>query len=440
MSTFTSWGGYPHITQKGKYLTNRYTNLPDESQTLLPYGRGKSYGDSCLNSQGLVLSSKALQHFISFDAATGLLRCEAGVTLADIIDVCLPQGWFLPVTPGTKYVTVGGAIGNDVHGKNHHQAASFGNHVLQFELLRTDGNRLICSPEANTDWFKATVGGLGLTGFITWVELQLKKVESRLMHTDTCKYRNLDEFFVLSEESKEKYEYTVAWIDCLATGENLGKGHFIRGNHVKQNNLHAEQALTKKNKFNIPLKPPISLINNLSVRAFNKLYYERQRNKHVSSTVDYDPFFYPLDGIDNWNRIYGTKGFLQHQCVIPMEHASLGIREILARISASGQGSFLVVLKMMGNLPSQGLLSFCSAGVTLALDFPFLGDKTLKLLTGLDDVVMQAGGKIYPAKDARMSAELFQQSYPEWTTVESKRDPNIMSDFWRRVTGITGEQ
>ncbi len=439
MSEFTSWGGYPKVVQKGEFLRNRYSDISACSNTLLPYGKGKSYGDSCLNTQGIVLSSKELQHFISFDSKTGILRCEAGVTLSDIIDVCLPQGWFLPVTPGTKYVTVGGAIGNDVHGKNHHKAASFGNHVLQFELLRTDGSRMVCSPESNIDWYKATIGGLGLTGFITWVEIQLKKVESRSMHTGSIKYKNLDEFFALSEESKEKYEYTVAWIDCLASGASLGKGHFIRGNHSKLNDIRANESLSKKNKLNVPVKSPISLINGLSVRAFNKLYYERQRNKHVSATIDYDPFFYPLDGIDNWNRIYGGKGFLQHQCVIPLEHASLGIREILARISASGQGSFLVVLKMMGELESRGLLSFCSSGVTLALDFPFRGNKTLSLLSDLDEVVSQSGGKIYPAKDARMSAELFQASYPQWKTVESMRDPNIMSDFWRRVTGITGE-
>jgi FAD/FMN-containing dehydrogenase len=436
MSQFTSWGGYPKVEQCGAYVGDRRKNMPLDDKTVLPYGLGRSYGDSCLNSSGKVLSSKQLNHFMAFDEVTGILQCEAGVTLAEIIDCCLPQGWFLPVTPGTKFVTVAGAIANDVHGKNHHLAASFGNHVVQFELLRSDGSRLLCSENNNPEWFTATVGGLGLTGFIVWAEIQLKRVQSQSIDTETIKYQRLDDFFTLSTDSEADFEYTVAWLDCLASGDKLGKGHFIRGNHSKYKDINAEKPLLHKNKLSIPVAPPVSLINALTLRVFNKLYYERQLQERVLSSVNYDPFFYPLDGILHWNRIYGGKGFLQYQCVIPLENAQEGIKEILQRISASGLGSFLVVLKMMGSRPSKGLLSFSIEGATLAIDFPFKNEKTLLLLQQLDQVVKQAKGKIYPAKDARMSAELFQQAYPKWNALEKMRDPKINSDFWRRVTGV----
>lgn len=433
MSGFGSWGGYPPVVQKGVCLHSRQAELP-AAQSILPYGLGRSYGDSCLNRDGVVVSSKALKNFIAFDNETGVLRCEAGVTLADIIAALLPQGWFLPVTPGTKYVTVGGAIANDVHGKNHYGAGSFGNYLLRFELLRSDGSRLVCSAEENADWYAATIGGLGLTGFITWAEIQMKPVQSRHIQSETIKYKNLAEFFDIAEASEPEFEYTAAWLDCLASGDNLGRGHFIRGNHQPVDGMLG-LPLTEKNKLTVPLRPPFSLINSLSLKAFNALYYERQRSEQQQALVDFDPFFYPLDGILNWNRIYGKKGFLQHQCVIPLAHAKAGITELLERISAAGLGSFLVVLKMMGSVPSRGLLSFPQEGATLAMDFPFQGRKTLDLLNRLDEVVAQTGGRIYPAKDARMSAAMFQQAYPQWQQVEAKRDPNINSDFWRRVTG-----
>ena len=435
MSTFTSWGGYPNVEQEGICQSNRHEAISSHLESFLPFGLGRSYGDSCLNPSGKVLSSRQLDHLITFDASTGILRCEAGVTLATIIDVCLPQGWFLPVTPGTKYVTVGGAIGNDVHGKNHHRFGSFGNHVTQFELLRSDGSRLLCSPQENSEWFNATIGGLGLTGFIVWAELQLRPVQSQSIDTETIKYGHLDDFFQLSEDSEDDFEYTVAWLDCLASGDSLGKGHFIRGNHATLPDINPERPIRHKKKLTMPVKPPLSLVNGLSLRVFNKLYYERQFQDLVCAQVNYDPFFYPLDGILHWNRMYGPKGFIQHQCVIPPEFARDGIREILQRISNAGLGSFLVVLKMMGSVPSRGLLSFPQEGATLAIDFPYQGEKTLNLLERLDEIVQQSGGRIYPAKDARMSAQLFQQAYPEWEILESMRDPHIHSAFWSRVTG-----
>ena len=429
-----SWGGYPASQQQLQTLPSKHALLP-EGGSVLPYGMGRSYGDSCLNSSGTLLSSAALKQFIEFDKASGRLRCEAGVTLADIIQVVLPHGWFLPVTPGTKFVSVAGAVANDVHGKNHHSAGSFGNHVQAFELLRSDGERLLCSPTKNQAYFYATIGGLGLTGFITWVELQLKPVKSRNLDIESIKYDSLAEFFNLSESTADEWEYTVAWLDCTATGANLGRGHFIRGKHAEGTDLSPSSAFEEGRKLTFPVSSPISLVNNLSVRAFNTLYYHRQRPTCLRTQQDFDPFFYPLDGILHWNRMYGTKGFLQHQCVVPKDVAPDAIEEMLKRISQKGVGSFLVVLKMMGNVASRGLMSFPMEGATLAMDFPYQGPKTLQFLNELDEIVQQAGGRLYPAKDARMSAEMFQAGFDRWQDVEALRDPLIQSDFWQRVTG-----
>ncbi|MBL4703892.1 MAG: FAD-binding oxidoreductase, partial [Flavobacteriales bacterium] len=274
-------------------------------------------------------------------------------------------------------VTLGGALANDVHGKNHHVAGTFGRYVTQFEMMRSDGTRLLCSPTENADYFAATIGGLGLTGFIVWVEISLKKVENSAVDVENIKYNSLSEFFTLSEESADDYEYTVAWVDCLAKGEQTGRGHFTRANHTKAG------IKPKKSKvsLSVPIDPPLSLINSLTLKVFNSLYYNRQKEQRVCSTQHYDPFFYPLDAIKNWNRVYGPKGFLQFQCVVPPEHGEAAIREILDRIAAANRGSFLAVLKLFGDVPSPGLLSFPRPGATLALDFPYEGDKTLALLS-----------------------------------------------------------
>lgn len=430
MSEFVSWGHYPKVDQIGLAHNSRLADLPIVDNSFLPFGCGRSYGDSCLNAQGVVLSSKSLNHFITFDEATGVLEAEAGVTLNEIIQLALPKGWFLPVTPGTSFVTLAGAVANDVHGKNHHHSGSFGNHVLSFELLRSDGTRLQCSDSENQQWFYATIGGLGLTGFITKVVIQLKAVSSVQMDSETIKYEHLQDFFTLSEDSSE-FEYTVAWLDCSAKGSKLGRGLFNRANHVQGDGGEVE--LLNNRKLSVPITPPISCINQLSVKAFNQLYYHRQQAKLVKEQQYFDGFFYPLDGILHWNRLYGKKGFVQYQCLIPNDNAQEAIKALLECISYSGQGSFLVVLKMMGDIASKGLLSFSQAGATLAIDFPFLGQKTLALMGQLDAIVIAAKGRLYPAKDARMSKEFFQQAYPNWCKLEDLRDPNIQSDFWRRV-------
>ena len=429
-----SWGNYPHKPQRLQKLASLDTDLPQHS--FLPYGMGRSYGDSCLNSEGVLLSSAALKRFISFDSASGILKMEAGVSLADILALVVPHGWFLPVSPGSKFVTVAGAIANDVHGKNHHSAASFGNHVLQFELCRSDGRRLLCSESENTEFFYATIGGLGLTGFISWAEIQLKPITSMMIDVESIKYRNLDEFFVLAKESAESFEYTAVWLDASAKGSDLGRGHFLRGNHVEETNDLSSKALSvfPQKRHTVPFTPPLSLVNGLSVKLFNQLYYARQRAIKKQFTQHFDPFFYPLDSILQWNRIYGRAGFLQYQCIVPTAQAEAAMRELLQTIADSGSGSFLVVLKTMGDIASKGLLSFSRPGANLAIDFPFQGKKTLTLLSRLDQIVKSAGGALYPAKDARMSAELFQQAYPQWQQLEQLRDANITSDFWQRVT------
>ena len=430
MTTFQSWGRYPFVDQQGIALHDVASPLPETGDaSVLPFGNGRSYGDSCLNDEGIVLSTRRLDHFMAFDDETGTLRCEAGTLLSEILRVFVPRGWFLPVTPGTKFITVGGAIANDVHGKNHHRAGTFGRFVDRFELCRSSGERLECSTDENAALYHATIGGLGLTGLITWADIRLRRIESPAIDMENIKFDHVDRFFELSEESDEDWEYTVAWVDCTATGNRLGRGHFSRGNHAQGYRKVSAPGLSVR----VPLTPPLSLINPLSVRVFNTLYYERQRQTRVARAVHYDPFMYPLDSILEWNRIYGRRGFLQYQFVLPMAESRDGIREILERIARARFGSTLAVLKICGDVPSPGLMSFPMHGVSLALDFPYIPSKTLALFAELDAVVVQAGGRIYPAKDAHMDATLFRQFYPEWQQVESLRDPAFMSSLWRRV-------
>jgi FAD/FMN-containing dehydrogenase len=411
-------------------LASRDASLPEIAGKLLPYGNGRSYGDSCLNDGGSVLRTRGLDRYIAFDTGSGVLRCEAGVLLAEVLELCLPQGWFLPVTPGTKYATVGGAIANDVHGKNHHVAGTFGPYVRAFELLRSDGSRLHCSPTGNPDWFAASIGGLGLTGLITWAEVQMKPVPGPWLETETHKFGNLEEFFALSEGAAGRHEYTMAWIDCASSGSALGRGLFTSAEHAP---TPAGVAERHPRRLAMPFTPPVSLVNGLSLKAFNWLYYHRQRQLVQRALQHYDPVFYPLDGIRDWNRMYGPRGFLQHQCVIPPAHAHRGIEELLKQVAASGQGSFLAVLKLFGDKRSPGLLSFPRPGATLALDFPNAGPRTFQLLDRLDAVVAATGGAVYPAKDARMSGAHFRQFFPAWERFQTFIDPRFSSGFWRRV-------
>jgi FAD/FMN-containing dehydrogenase len=428
-----SWGRYPRVEQKIVRVSDRTRDLDisNTGSSVLPHGNGRSYGDSCLNGGGTLIHTRGLDRFISFDPATGRLECEAGVLLADILDLVVPQGWFLPVTPGTKFVTIGGAIANDVHGKNHHRTGTFGRHVTSFVLLRSDGERMTCSANENPTLYAASIGGLGLTGLIVTAQIQLRRIAGPWLSTETHRFRNLGSFFELSQASDRSYEYTVAWIDCAARGDALGRGLFTRANHAPAN--PESKPAAPSGHLSVPVTPPISLVNRLSLRSFNALYYRKQRRDVIHSTSHYEPQFYPLDGIGRWNRLYGPRGLLQYQCVIPPASAREGITELVTAIAASGSGSFLAVLKEFGDMPSPGMLSFPRPGTTLALDFPNDGMTTFALLDRLDDIVAAAGGAVYPAKDARMSGRHFRQYFPQWESFAPHIDPRFSSSFWRRV-------
>jgi len=408
-------------------------NIAGFDSSVLPYGLGRSYGDVCLNDGGRLLCTRRMNRFMSFDSETGLLCCESGVSLAEILEFCVPRGWFLAVTPGTKHVTVGGAIANDVHGKNHHVAGTFGSHVTRFELLRSDGERMVCSPESKPLFFSATIGGMGLTGLITWAEIQLIPIKNPFFSVHTTKFGHLDEFFELSERFEQSHSYTVSWVDCLARGKHLGRGLFMAGNHAGEE-AAGRKVPNRSGGIPVPVDFPEFALNGLTVRAFNTLYYNRQFRRESDTTVHYNPFFYPLDALQGWNRIYGKRGFLQYQCVVPHDDAA-PIRGILERIARSGQGSFLAVLKVMGKVKSPGQMSFPKPGVTLALDFPIRGESTFQLFRELDDVVRGAGGRLYSAKDACMSAADYQAYYPQWENFSRFIDPAFSSSFWRRVMG-----
>lgn len=426
---YTSWGNYPKHPQDGDCFDKN--KLADINKLFLPYGRGRSYGDSCLNSSGVLLDSSNFSSMISFDTKNGIFEGGAGMTFNDLLSITIPNSFFVPVSPGTQFATLGGGLANDVHGKNHHFEGSFGNHIISFKLYR-EGELLECSRTQNVEIFRATIGGLGLTGFILSVKIKLKKIFNSYINVENIKFNSLDEFFVLSEESEKKYEYLVSWIDCTSLEGSLINGIFSRGNHSNDKKL----GNTFRHEFNIsyPFRQKRSFVNKLTLKPFNFLYYNKQIRKTLKKTQYYRSFFYPLDSILNWNYVYGSQGFLQHQSLIPKEHAVKHLSKMLKIIKNSGQGSFLVVLKVMGNIKSEGLLSFPCEGVTLAIDFAYRGSSTLELFEKLNKIVIEAGGRIYPAKDACMTAKDFKISYSKWQEIENLRDKNIISDFWKRVT------
>lgn len=436
-----SWGRffrYAHHVKHLNWPSDDLSFLVKEHGPFLPYGLGRSYGDSCLNDQGTLICTSRLNRFIEFSPIEGKIRCESGTTLAEILELVVPNGWFLPSTPGTKFITVGGAVANDVHGKNHHRSGTFGCHVDRFELVRSNGERLICSPDENKDLFRATIGGMGLTGLITWVEFRLRKITTPLINAEDIKFENIDEFMTISQESDEHFEYTVAWVDCMATGRNLGRGIFMRGNHAELNEVRSVQSWDRHWRqraipmLNIPFDFPNFSLNRLSINAFNLAYYGKQRQKVRKHFTPFDPFFYPLDIVGRWNHIYGERGFFQYQCVIPNKNAS-AIKTLFEEITKSGQASFLAVLKQFGAVMSPGLVSFPEPGLTLALDFPNRGQSTLELFQRLDEIVFSNEGRLYPAKDSAGPADAFKKAYPRWTELRSRKDPKFSSSFWRRM-------
>ncbi len=429
-SMVESWGRVfkaPHAVTTPAFLSDSGAALSGGNRSTLALGCARSYGDVCLNSGNGLVRMTGLDRLIAADWESGIVRAEAGLALDALLRVAVPKGWFLPVSPGTKFVTLGGAIANDVHGKNHESAGTIGCYVRRIGLARSSGDVLELSETDNAELFQATIGGLGLTGLMLWVELALKKIESAMIDVETLVITDLDHFFRLAEESAD-WEHTVAWVDCLATGKSLGRGLFMRGRHSPHGGLrvHGNARLT------VPLDAPSWLLNSATVSLFNLAYRQRPWTFGRHS-VHYDPFFSPLDAVAGWNRLYGARGFFQHQCAVPKAAAAGAVQRLLSLTAEHRQGSFLVVLKLFGARRSPGLLSFPMEGATLALDLPNRGEHTRKLLQDMTAEVMQAGGRIYPAKDATMSAEAFRAGYPEWRRLEALRDPKIMSDFWRRV-------
>ncbi len=405
----TNWGNFPVVEKEIKsedHLNNIKSFIKNHNE-VIARGNGRCYGDAALGEA--IFSTKRLNKFISFDRINGIIECEAGVLLSEILEVIVPQGYFLYVTPGTRLITIGGAIASNVHGKNHHFEGSFCEYVTEFSIMVENGDILRCSRHENSDLFWASIGGMGLTGIILSAKFQLKNIETAYIRQESIKAENLDEIFQLFEES-ENWTYTVAWIDCLQKGKNLGRSILMRGEHALKPELSEKlqaRPLQLKKKINptIPFYFPGFVLNSLSVKIFNYLYFNKQRKKKVENIVDYESFFYPLDIINDWNKIYGKKGFIQYQMVIPKEQGKEGMKQILQTIAQSGQGSFLAVLKLFGKSNPQAYNSFPMEGYTLALDFK-ISPQLRQLVMNLDKIVEEFGGRIYLTKDSMSGSSL----------------------------------
>jgi len=406
--------------------------IPSQKGTTfcLPYGAGRSYGDCCLNNGETQCPTQFLDMCISFDRENGIICAEGGISLSRILEIIVPAGWFLPVTPGTKFATLGGSIANDVHGKNHHTQGCLGNHVLNITLVRSSGEVIDCTPDNNRSWFAATIGGLGLTGLIWKATLKLIPIASSRIDVGHIPFGTIDDFFSINDELERQSDYTVAWLDSLSPS---GRGVYMHGTHSREGDL---QYRSKGPSFSVPLDAPELLLSKWTMQPFNSTYYYLQKRKTETFTSSIDSFFYPLDVVGDWNRLYGKRGFRQYQCVLRGngEGVREGCRKMVSAIARSKLGSFLAVLKTFGEKQSPGLLSFPIPGVTLALDFPNHGSKTEDLFSTLDDIVREFDGRLYPAKDDRMRGEDFRRFYPQWAELETLRDPAVSSSFWRRVT------
>lgn len=405
----TNWGNFPVVEKEMKSEDN-FKKIKDfvlEHNEVIARGNGRCYGDASLGES--IFSTKKLNKFIHFDRLNGIIECESGVLLSEVLEISVPQGYFLYVTPGTKFISVGGAIASDVHGKNHHAEGCFSEYVLEFKLMIENGDIITCSREENSDKFWATIGGMGLTGIILSAKFKLKNIESAYIRQESIKADNLDEIFRLFEES-ESWTYTVAWIDCLQKGKNIGRSILMRGEHAFRHELSGKKAqqplvLKKKLQPTVPFYFPGFVLNNLTVKIFNFLYYKKQSKKEVKNITDYETFFYPLDSINDWNKIYGKSGFIQYQMMIPKDKGKEGMSKILDTIANSGNGSFLAVLKLYGKENPQAYNSFPFEGYSLALDFK-VNSKLKKLIEKLDAIVEEYNGKIYLTKDSMSKSSL----------------------------------
>ncbi|MDV6224913.1 FAD-binding oxidoreductase [Nitratireductor aquimarinus] len=398
--------------------------------SVLPYGNGRSYGDTCLNDAGALIDMRPMNRIVAFDEQSGLLTAQAGLMLSDVIAHVGPKGWFPAVVPGTRFVTLGGAIANDVHGKNHHRRGTFGCHVVSFTLLRSDGQVRRCCADENAELFRATIGGMGLTGLILDATIRLMKVASVDVNECVRGFSGLDEYFDLAEDADARNEYAVAWLDQLASGAKAGRGFLLTANHAEDG---AVFRAASPRRLTVPFRPPLNLLNRWSLTLFNRAFAWSKARAEGVRRSSYESYFFPLDAVRHWNRLYGPRGLLQHQSVVPFGAARETIPAMLAAAREAGQASFLTVLKRFGDVASPGMLSFPRPGYTLTLDFSNAGAATDALFERLDRMTFEAGGAVNPYKDARMGPALFEASFPHWRDLEALRDPAFLSDFWRRT-------
>ena len=409
----SGWGNYP--IQESQCLKPPTTALlcaaVNREASILARGMGRSYGDSANAKK--VLETSYCNHFIDFDELTGKFTAESGITLREILSVIVPKGWFLPITPGTSYVTLGGAIACDVHGKNHHIAGTFGEHVTSLNLALGTGELITASKHENIDLFHATCGGMGLTGVIISATIQLIPIQSSLVNQQTIKANSIEDACRSFEDNNDA-TYSVAWIDCLAKGKNLGRSVLVLGEHAKEGGLEIEL----KESVSVPFNTPSALLNNMTMKAFNSAYWQKTKHKKYQ-TIPLMQYFYPLDAIGNWNKLYGKAGFLQFQCVIPKSDGVANMRLLLTEVAKSGEGSFLAVLKQFGKA-NDNFLSFPTEGYTLALDFK-LNSSTFQTVSRLEAMTVDMGGRLYLAKDAVMQETTFKTTYPKWERFEAVR-------------------
>ena len=424
----TNWGNFPVVEKeiRSEDSIDKIKEFVRSHHEVIARGNGRCYGDSSLGEH--IFSTKRLNKMISFDRLNGVLECESGVLLSEVLEIAVPQGYFLYVTPGTKFISVGGAIASDVHGKNHHAEGCFSEYVISFQLINERAELITCSREENSDKFWATIGGMGLTGIIVSAKFKLKNIESVFIRQESIKAENLDEIFKLFDES-ETWTYNVAWIDCLQQGKNIGRSILMRGEHAFAHELPEklkENKLRIKRSFEptVPFYFPNFILNQISVKIFNWFFYNKQRSKQLNNFINYEKFFYPLDAIHDWNKIYGKNGFIQYQMVIPKETGKAGMREILEVIAKSKNASFLAVLKLFGETNPEAYNSFPQEGYTLALDFK-VNKKLPKLVEKLDEIVERYGGRIYLTKDSMSRSSLtdYLQNVdnPKFVSLQQKR-------------------
>lgn len=425
------WGNCPvekcHVARPRSLTALREFVISGTQSSYIARGCGRAYGDAALNRDGGVACTAALNRILSFDPQAGTIDCEGGVSFDEIIDRVLPYGWFLPTTPGTRFVSVGGAIAADVHGKNHHVDGSLGNFITDLDLLIASGGIVRCSPSDNTDLFWATVGGMGLTGVIVRARMRLVPTNASWCEVDYRRTANLDETLDAFADAN-RYRYSVAWLDCLAPPKSLGRAVLMLGNDAAverlPRNLQARPLeRARRRPRSMPFYAPNGLLNRHTARAFNAVYYAR--HQEGVQLVDYDRFFYPLDGLRDWNRIYGRRGFVQYQAVFPPETARRGLTRLLQTVADSGEAAFLAVLKSSG-AATPGMLSFLFTGTTIALDLPNTGESLRRLVYRLDELLLEHRGRVYLAKDALTSRDAFAAMYPrldEFRAVKRRIDP-----------------